>query len=574
MRYPYRSTIALLAITLQMLLIKPSTPAQAVAFPDREASASEASATVPILSREGGTLQPLCTGALISSTQVVTAAHCLYGKTSSELVVGKPGAKIEDLRSGKSELREIVMYGIHTNYLHRENTRFGTNDIAKLIITHAFSTYSTLAVPTPAAATESLRGELQIIGYGADQNSQVRGTPMLGKVVDMSSSGAKYYSDFNPVTQISAGFYREDQRVFVRTCKGDSGGPLIGLVDGVKTLIGVTSFGAVDCSSNTPSFFMRASYYSKFLIETDWYRERIAEDKLRVRTLTDNLCDAVVYGTRMFVCRDADIISATITSTSQRVSISYIATPLNGKRIAFVELDENGDDKPEWLFSNKGLFAIDRIAEGQQVCATENGLNFIAGCLTGKSFNATLVIEDDREDIPYGCGTALNGVPCRIEKSSAIDRVALGTITSPALAKVDEATVVNHTKPTPTPRPTITPTPTTIETNPSTGGSKVVCASWKGDSVYVECTKGGVLTFKFCNNYAKVIAVERAGGSRWVRAGTAKTTKNSTFCEKRNPHLHDIKINAPVAGQSYRVRLSSPGSKKISTLGIEIYERD
>lgn len=75
--------------------------------------------------------------------------------------------------------------------------------------------------------------------------------------------------------QICAG----DSRPMSDTCRGDSGGPLLQTIDGVPTLVGITSFGQGVCDSNKlPSIYTRVSSFLEWIkLETQKDFENMEE---------------------------------------------------------------------------------------------------------------------------------------------------------------------------------------------------------------------------------------------------------------------------------------------------------
>jgi hypothetical protein len=521
-------------------------PASGIAFPDREASASEKSYTVPVLVRDGAGFRQWCTGALISSTLVATAAHCVYKQSHTSLLVGSPGSTLDELKAGRAEIREVVFYGYHSNYLNSSSSRFGTNDVATLVIGRPFTLFTTLAIPSPAVEKRAIADDLHILGYGTDQNGDDRGRLMFGTVADLSSVGSKYSDSFNPTTQIAAGSFRPEQRVFVGSCSGDSGGPLVGRVNGIDLMIGITSYGAADCATSSPSFYMRTSYYSKFFLAVEWYREQMTNISMRSRTVSDPYCDTIVSSWRMVQCLDAALSSATVTATPDGLVFSHNANPrVESNRTDYVELDENGDGSVEYLVTRKGVMTADM----NMLCPGGPGLTLPRSCLNNDTFKATIVVSDARTDTDWtACSIARAGgygsTDCPTVQSTATDWVDFGLVFVPQATEITSPRLIQEDSSAVLPQPL---------------GEH--CIRWRGDSIDAHCGSGKSFEFSFCHNAQTRVSVESYVSGRWVPRGRTTIARDTRSCSDRKPYVHTVSGPAPKSGAvTWRVRVrKGPG---------------
>ena len=63
---------------------------------------------------------------------------------------------------------------------------------------------------------------------------------------------------------LASGRYIKAEGIYAGGCNGDSGGPLIGIINGKPMLVGLTSWGSAQgCDRGKPTIFTRISYYLK-----------------------------------------------------------------------------------------------------------------------------------------------------------------------------------------------------------------------------------------------------------------------------------------------------------------------
>ena len=187
-----------------------------------------------------------CGATIISEKWLLTAAHCMFNffdfrlePESFRIVVG-----VSNLRTESPEEFVVANYYIHPDYV--SDIQKLENDIALVELANAIPQGSTISLYNESA--EGLVGvNSTIIGYGAKQyispeeivRSEVlreANVPIVSKQV--CNSSISYAGTVND-SHICAGFARGG----VDSCSGDSGGPLIAVLDGVTTQLGVVSSG-------------------------------------------------------------------------------------------------------------------------------------------------------------------------------------------------------------------------------------------------------------------------------------------------------------------------------------------
>ena len=177
-----------------------------------------------------------CGGALISSTWVLTAAHCAEGASPGQLAVAV-GRTV--LTSTQGERRAVAEIRIHPQF----GSPTGLSHDAALL--RLASSVSLAPVRLATAADDGLEAAgtpLTVIGWG---NTRTSGQPnypdQLMEVVVPAVSDATcasvYGNSLDAPTMLCAGQQGKD------SCQGDSGGPLFAEVAGGRVHLGIVSWG-------------------------------------------------------------------------------------------------------------------------------------------------------------------------------------------------------------------------------------------------------------------------------------------------------------------------------------------
>lgn len=211
-----------------------------------------------------------CTGTVISATKVLTAAHCAVNSPlgTTYVIAGR-----DNLRTTTAGFTTVV----RSTYTHQSFARIpahsdaGTplNDMAVLTLRDALpDVYTPIAIA--AQGDESVYADntpAQIVGYGVTgQNAGDHGILRNGTVPIRSDSAcAGAFADYRGDIMACAGAAGVD------TCNGDSGGPLIVTRNGVKTQVGITSWGPIDCGSSYGAYAQVSAFGS--LIRADLARK-------------------------------------------------------------------------------------------------------------------------------------------------------------------------------------------------------------------------------------------------------------------------------------------------------------
>lgn len=185
-----------------------------------------------------------CTGSLIASKWVLTAAHCLVGASSMDV-------RAVDVVSGRP-----IWTASGTRYLLQGYDELNSiNDVGLLEIRESISApYAVLASSVEVSAVEELGGVGIASGFGRTSNG---GSPsaialrVSVQLVPRSICQSNWFYN----SRYSLDFICTAPSVTATICNGDSGGPLFLEIGGVRKIAGVTSFGASSgCGMNFSVF--------------------------------------------------------------------------------------------------------------------------------------------------------------------------------------------------------------------------------------------------------------------------------------------------------------------------------
>ena len=204
-----------------------------------------------------------CGASIVNDRYILTAAHCFEDDdiaSNQKVAIG-----INELKDAKNNLYDVEEIIIHEGW----NEKTVANDIALLKLTKPIANFGSSAIPICLPNYRPPVNNLKLTGWGLnndqDHGGQVSNTLQeidFAVISDMRC--AREWSTINkvdPTKQICAG------KSMHSSCQGDSGGPLTTNVQGKQYQVGITSFGAPDCSrdTNRPTVFTRVVAYQEWI---------------------------------------------------------------------------------------------------------------------------------------------------------------------------------------------------------------------------------------------------------------------------------------------------------------------
>ena len=316
----------------------------------------------------------ICSGTLISSQLILTAAHCFQGIKGAFFV--EVGATT--LGSGKK-------IGIDSFWVSpRYNKASIVNDVAvgHLLIPHELSVYPRL--DNSATTGSSTKAKATILGWGSDQNGEITGDLRKTTVSFQSVSALRSYGrGFNTKTNLAAGTYISKERIYTAACHGDSGGPLITGTLSKPVISGIVSYGpAESCNLTIPTVFSRVSYYLGDISTAKNYVA--ARSQTMNLAAPQNLESPVISGTfapgATVTCSDG-----VWTSNAKSYKKSWYLNPKGAKD--YEDAEKLGEG--ETLVLSRELFSKTLVCYVQALGANRTGGKIVEVALTDLALSAS-----------------------------------------------------------------------------------------------------------------------------------------------------------------------------------------
>jgi len=209
---------------------------------------------------------PFCGGSLISSKEVLTAAHCTVGGYANYVVLGEHD--VNNANDGQKVVR-VCSRKDHPSY----NSRNEDNDFSVLTLCEsvAFTNDIRPVCLPPSSGSNYDNVNAVVSGWGTLSSGGSRPSTLMEVTVNTmtnsqcTGSSTAYSSSDITSNMLCASAPNKD------SCQGDSGGPLVTETGGNQyTLIGVVSWGFGCAQSNAPGV------YSRVTSQLSWINDQIS----------------------------------------------------------------------------------------------------------------------------------------------------------------------------------------------------------------------------------------------------------------------------------------------------------
>ncbi|CAF4910714.1 unnamed protein product [Rotaria sp. Silwood1] len=250
-----------------------------------------------------------CGGSIFSDFYIITAAHCVDGKSPYDIEIV---AGVHNKSDPNGVIREVELIHIHPNWTSSSSVYL--HDIALLRLaqsldlrTNPLLTRVCVANVQPSTYVETYPANgtrLTAIGWGNLRQSVFDNSPdnlhqvQLFTIDNNDQICNKSLSDTK--AQFCAGVYDGDKD----TCQGDSGGPILQWLGNRWEQVGITSFGKGCAVKNNPGIYTRLAYYY------DWIHAIVKENasKPRDKYYCDNTSVSCGCGYKIVELRPSRII--------------------------------------------------------------------------------------------------------------------------------------------------------------------------------------------------------------------------------------------------------------------------
>lgn len=214
-----------------------------------------------------------CTGTVLSPTRILTAGHCSFytGLGTTYVIAGR--ADLDNESAGFATT-------VRSTFTHQGYTELQSsigwvpqNDVAVLTLTNPLPpAYTPVTINTQGDESATAPDtQAQIVGYGFTENDDLGLLRQANVPIKSDSACSSLLERYDGANMVCAGIPATPGNTGVDTCGGDSGGPLFATKSGVKTQVGITSWGPPTCAESYGAYVQVGSYSN--LIKTEQARK-------------------------------------------------------------------------------------------------------------------------------------------------------------------------------------------------------------------------------------------------------------------------------------------------------------